>query len=95
MKFKNFTIYFFAVIGFVVIACSAAATTESIDDNPDIPPIVQSNIGKYQISLANTTGTLYITSVNTETGVSKTYYKRGNETATWTEFPTAAITFTH
>jgi hypothetical protein len=51
MKFKNFTIYFFAVIGFVVIACSAAAAAESIDDNPDDnPPVVQSNIGKYVIT---------------------------------------------
>ena len=77
MKIKNFTIYFFAIIGFVVIACSAAATTESIDDNP---PVVQSDIGKYQISLVNDANrSLYMTSVNTETGVSKTYYKRGND----------------
>ena len=48
MKIKNFTIYFFAIIGFVVIACSAAATTD--DNTPDDnPPIAQSNIGKYQM----------------------------------------------
>tara|TARA_R110000737_G_C14230442_1_gene422787 strand:- start:160 stop:450 length:291 start_codon:yes stop_codon:yes gene_type:complete len=96
MKIKNFTIYFFAIIGFVVIACSAAATTESIDDDPvDNPPVVQSNIGKYQISLTmGSSSYMYMTSVNTETGVSKTYQKRANITR-WEEWPLAAITFTH
>jgi hypothetical protein len=99
MKFKNFTIYFFAVIGFVVIACSAAATADdNPDDNPNIPPIVQSSIGKYQIStLADGLRITYMTSVNTETGVSKTYW-RGNkieDNKAWTEHTNAAITFTH
>ena len=98
MKIKNFTIYFFAIIGFVVIACSAAATTESIDDDPvDNPPVVQSNIGKYQISLSNTSGggILFMISVNTETGVSKTYSKSDAVRTRWIEIENSAITFTH
>ena len=99
MKIKNFTIYFFAIIGFVVIACSAAATADdNPDDNPDIPPIVQSSIGKYQIS-TTPDGSLinYMTAVNTETGVSKTYWRlnRIEDNNAWTEHTTAAITFTH
>jgi hypothetical protein len=95
-NFKDITISIFAVIGFVVIACSAAATADDNPvDNPDIPPIVQSNIGKYQISISNrSANSLFMVSVNTETGVSKTYFKPQNESA-WEEDTQAAITFTH
>jgi hypothetical protein len=93
---KNFTISIFAVIGFVVIACSAAATAESIDDNPvDNPPVVQSNIGKYQVALGSST---QMTATNTETGVMKTYYRSPNDNSIdfqWIEHTSAAITFTH
>ena len=75
MKIKNFTIYFFAIIGFVVIACSAAATAD--DDSPDdIAPIAQSNIGKYQIAISGSLGQqLHV--INTETGKIKSYEKSG------------------
>ena len=97
MKIKNFTIYFFAVIGFVVIACSAAATTD--DNNPDDnPPIVQSSIGKYQVSFSSanykeSSVVLHMVVLNTETGVSKTYGK-GKKGDPWVEITPAAVTFT-
>ena len=92
MKIKNFTIYFFAIIGFVVIACSAAATTESIDDDPvDNPPVVQSNIGKYHTVFSD--GVMVAT--NTETGVSKTYRFTTQPVERWQELSAFAITFTH
>ena len=70
MKIKNFTIYFFAIIGFVVIACSAAATAD--DDSPDdIAPIAQSNIGKYQMVSWDTGNSFAV--LNTSTGEIQTY----------------------
>ena len=96
MKIKNFTIYFFAIIGFVVIACSAAATA---DDNP---PTVFSNIGKYQISLgvdsdksnAGVRDNERLLALNTETGVCKTYHYNST-LEKWIETAPATITFTH
>ena len=73
MKIKNFTIYFFAIIGFVVIACSAAATAD--DDSPDdIAPIAQSNIGKYQISGLDVNNFAVI---NTTNGTVQVYFWNG------------------
>ena len=91
-NFKNLSIYFFATIGFVVIACSAA-----VDNSPAEPPVVQSNNGKYQVSITTGSGKLYMISVNTETGASKTYKKSvlPGVNEDWTEYTTSAITFTH
>lgn len=88
MKIKNFTIYFFAVIGFVVIACSAAAATESIDDNPvDNPPVVQSSIGKYQMTTHKHPDRVYHLNVlNTETGVVKLWLNNTSSSTTLNEW---------
>lgn len=82
-NFKNLSIYFFATIGFVVIACSAAATTDNPDDNPDVnPPIVQSSIGKYQIHWMpdpqNNYGAAYVI-LNTENGQVKGWRRDNND----------------
>jgi hypothetical protein len=65
------------------------------DDNP---PIVQSSIGKYQVSFSQTGYNQSrlvenMVVLNTETGVSKTYYLDNSQK--WVEITTAAITFTH
>ncbi|MDB9788145.1 hypothetical protein OAR38_04440 [Flavobacteriaceae bacterium] len=95
MKTKTFNHFrnIFAFIGFFIIACSAA-----VDDSPIPiePPVVQSNIGKYQIAQSNrgyNTSTVYLSVINTETGVMKTYSKSFD--SVWTEQTIAAITFTH
>ena len=81
----------FAFVGFFIIACSAA-----VDDSPvEEPPVVQNNIGKYQISITNTgDAILYMTALNTESGKIQTYiYNRGNSNAWETGAP--SITLTH
>lgn len=96
MKTKSFN-YFrnaFALIGFFIIACSVAEPTVEPE------PPVQSNIGKYQVSLAQSVrsnGTGQATTmvvVNTETGSSKTYYTTENSNQ-WFYRDTHDITFTH
>ena len=70
-KYISYFINSFAAIGFFVVACSVADSSpaDSPDDNA---PIVQSNIGKYQIANAangDTSGwntEFYV--INTETG---------------------------
>ena len=69
MKTNTFN-YFrnaFALIGFFIIACSVATTDEPTVE-PEPP--VQSNIGKYQISVISGSG---IAVLNTSNGVIKTY----------------------
>ena len=95
MKTKTFNHFrnIFAFIGFFIIACSAA-----VDDSPTVvePPVVQNNIGKYQISLTAYSNLIYMTSVNTETRVGKTYVRDANQiTKNWEELNTGAFTFTH
>ena len=96
MKTKTFNHFrnIFAFIGFFIIACSAA-----VDDSPIPiePPVVQNNIGKYQVSITTGSGKLYMISVNTETGASKTYKKDVSVGVNedWIEYTTSAITFTH
>ena len=52
----------FAFVGFFIIACSAA-----VDDSPvEEPPVVQNNIGKYQITDNGDGNTIYV--LNTATG---------------------------
>ena len=70
-KYISYFINSFAAIGFFVVACSVADSSpaDSPDDNPTV---VQSNIGKYQISqsgedFANTRMSV----INTESGVLK------------------------
>lgn len=70
-KYISYFINSFAAIGFFVVACSVADSSpaDSPDDNA---PIVQSNIGKYQITNAANGNTsnwnteFYV--INTETG---------------------------
>jgi hypothetical protein len=76
-KYISYFINSFAAIGFFVVACSVADSSpaDSPDDNP---PIVQSNIGKYQVSAgANYTFNV----INTETGQVKVYYISSNSLA--------------
>ena len=70
-KYISYFINSFAAIGFFVIACSVADSSpaDSPDDNA---PIVQSNIGKYQITNAangeTSTWNTEFYVINTETG---------------------------
>ena len=88
MKTKTFNHFrnIFAFIGFFIIACSAAVELDSTDENPDdIPPIVQSNIGKYQIDVydgeKNLDGNLVTMFVlNTETGQVKEWVQQNQNT---------------
>ena len=73
MKTKSFN-YFrnaFALIGFFIIACSVATTDEPTVE-PEPP--VQSNIGKYQISVISGSA---LAVLNTSNGVIKTYGHNG------------------
>ena len=88
MKTKTFNHFrnLFAFIGFFIIACSAAVELDSTDENPDdIPPIVQSNIGKYQIDvydgeqkLDGNLVTMFV--LNTETGQVKEWVQQNQNT---------------
>tara|TARA_B110000483_G_scaffold2867_1_gene3350 strand:+ start:180 stop:461 length:282 start_codon:yes stop_codon:yes gene_type:complete len=93
MNTKSFN-YFrnaFALIGFFIIACSVASTDESTVE-PEPP--VQSNIGKYQISMIDVRDIMHLSVINTETGVIKTYNKP-NDQMDWTLIPKSTATFTH
>ena len=91
-KYISCFINSFAAIGFFVVACSVADS--SPDDSPDDnAPIVQSNIGKYQISQSGQDPTDTMMSViNTESGVLKTFYFNHNDNV-WVE--RAQTTFSH
>ena len=69
MKTKTFNHFrnLFAFVGFFIIACSAA-----VDDSPPAvePPVVQSNIGKYQVAGLDGND---IVILNTENGKLKKY----------------------
>ena len=104
MNTKSFN-YFrnaFALIGFFIIACSVASDDENIVDNNDndITIPIQSNIGKYQLSVSTATsqaGTTsititYLTVLNTATGSMKTYSNTNN---TWKEISGMSMTVTH
>ena len=108
MKTKSFNHFrnLFAFVGFFIIACSAAVELDSLDETPDdiddTTPIVQNNIGKYQLSTSSEGTVTHMVVLNTETGVSKTYYRNSTIQSSssyyniaWTEFTNAAITFTH
>jgi len=94
--FKNLSIYFFATIGFIVIACGGAALVEE-----EGAAVVQSNNGKYQLSVStaasqygSTSMTItYLTVLNTATGSMKTYSRSGNNT--WQENSGMSMTFNH
>ena len=83
MKLPNFLIHTFAavvVISLIFWSCAAADS-----DNIDNPPQISSSVGKYQVA---STSNYVLVSLNTETGVLKTYYF--NPTSTnpayeWTE----------
>ena len=82
----------FAFVGFFIIACSAA-----VDDSPPAvePPVVQNNIGKYQIAQSgdHNSSTVYLSVINTETGVIKIYTKNSN--SSWKEQSDSALTVSH
>ena len=88
MKTKTFNHFrnLFAFIGFFIIACSAAVELDSVDETPDDnPPIVQSNIGKYQIDvydgeqrLDGNLVTMFV--LNTETGQVKEWVHQNQNT---------------
>jgi len=80
----------FAFIGFFIIACSVG-TVE--DETPEVePPVVQNNIGKYQMSQ----GDEVMVVINTESGKIKTYVKDyGGGTFSWTENTNGALTVSH
>tara|TARA_B100000900_G_scaffold135737_1_gene114965 strand:- start:1146 stop:1439 length:294 start_codon:yes stop_codon:yes gene_type:complete len=93
---KKFSVYFFATIGFIVVACSAAA-----DDNPDNAPIAQTSIGKYQMVISGANNQI-LHVINTETGKLKSYYKSTGSNPTyndanhsWTYNPEGDLTVTH
>ena len=77
----------FAFVGFFIIACSAA-----VDDSPTVvePPVVQNNIGKYQV--AGMSDDNYIVILNTESGKLKSYYRQNNQ---WNEFNGGDLTVSH
>lgn len=93
MKTKTFNHFrnLFAFFGFFIIACSAA-----VDDSPTVvePPVVQNNIGKYQISQDNSN---LLVVINTESGKIKTYYKSGTTAAhlSWKPYVNADFTVSH
>ena len=73
-KYISYFINSFAAIGFFVVACSVADSSPA-DTPDDSPPIVQSNIGKYQVSVGDE---FNFNVINTETGQVKIYYLSGN-----------------
>ena len=78
----------FAFIGFFIIACSVG-TVE--DETPEVePPVVQNNIGKYQV--AGMSDDNYIVILNTENGKLKSYYRQNNQ---WNEFNAGDLTVSH
>ena len=89
MKTKTFNHFrnLFAFVGFFIIACSAA-----VDDSPTVlePPVVQNNIGKYQV--AGMSDDPYIVILNTENGKLKSYYRQNNQ---WNEFNGGDLTVSH
>ena len=90
-NFKNMAVYFFATIGFIVIACGGS---ELIDDIEDETTVVQSNNGKYQVaSVSNSSGYYRIVVLNTDSGVMKTY-SMSTYGDNWTNNK-EDITFTH
>tara|TARA_B100000963_G_scaffold302561_1_gene275496 strand:+ start:456 stop:776 length:321 start_codon:yes stop_codon:yes gene_type:complete len=106
MNTKSFN-YFrnaFALIGFFIIACSVASDDENIVDNNDndITIPIQSNNGKYQLSVttgaalygSSSISTTYLTVLNTATGSMKTY-SRNKSNDTWQEISGMSMTFTH
>ena len=76
----------FAFVGFFIIACSAA-----VDDSPTVvePPVVQSNIGKYQVTNFQD---VYIVVLNTENGKLKGYYQSNGQ---MTALPWGDLTVSH
>ena len=88
MKTKTFNHFrnIFAFIGFFIIACSAA-----VDDSPTVvePPVVQNNIGKYQVSSYDDNRLVVL---NTENGKLKTYYQNNQQ---WNEASWGNLTVSH
>ena len=81
----------FAFIGFFIIACSVG-TLE--DETPELPTPVQTNNGKYQISvLPRLNNQDIILVLNTSTGKTK-YYTKNTSGGGWSD-QNKDVTFTH
>ena len=103
MKFLNDFKNLFAIVGVVSIifwTCSAESTSD--DSSSNLPPQITG--GTYQVSHSGTMG--YMTVLNTDTGVMKTYTRANVQTSgtgffEWVEASSvpnvgmAQITFTH
>lgn len=103
---KNQLINLFALIGIitcVALACSVASDDdEPINPNPqttnttcevEVDATLLNEYGKYQISTTfrGEYNSMYLTAINTETGVTKVYTNNGNGWYQWND----AVTFTH
>ena len=94
MKFSNYFVHVFAVVGVISLifwSCSVA-------DSDSIENPIQLTGGTYQVELISfgSGGTEEIVVLNTETGVMKTYTKNVQSDYDWTESQsTPMITFTH
>jgi hypothetical protein len=88
MKTKTFNHFrnLFAFVGFFIIACSAA-----VDDSPPAvePPVVQNNIGKYQVTDFDEDKLVVL---NTENGKLKTYANSGGQ---WVAVSWGDLTVSH
>ena len=93
MKTNTFNFFrnAFAIVGFFIIACSVG-TADDTTVEPEPP--VQSNNGKYQISvLPRLNNQDIILVLNTSTGKTK-YYTKNTSGGGWTD-QSKDITFTH
>ena len=101
---KNQLINLFALIGIitcVALACSVASDDEPINPNPqttnttcevEVDATLLNEYGKYQIStIYQGNNSIYLTAINTETGVTKAYRNNGEG---WNQY-SDTITFTH
>ena len=88
-KYISYFINSFAAIGFFVVACSVADSSPA--DNPDdSPPIVQSNIGKYQVAGMSDDNNIVV--LNTENGKLKSYYYQNGK---WNQLDGGDLTLIH
>ena len=101
MRYPKFLLNAFATLGvfaFIFLACSVAEDvvnddTVVVDDeivivDDENPPPIENNYGKYQMTTTDrsSSGYIYTTILNTETGDTKiySYYADPNQTYTYT-----------
>lgn len=97
MRYPKYLVNTFAIIGvvsFIFFACSAAE--DEMDNEVQIEnnevQSVQNSYGKYQVSAVYNGKFLFKVVLNTEIGVSKTYYF---DNGVWVEGDNAEMTYTH